>query len=1808
MADTADDNSSAGNTVIIIVNDDTGNISVDQETLQLLTSQENTTLSVVRVNEAAGDNSTDVNITVEEDFNPGSSSILQGNEEDLMETDQEIAQVNGNAKTGLKISEQVLETTDPLLALDQEEIEKIEHALQAEAGAFFNNILPPEAGLDDLLDPELTGEPDDTEAVASISLDHCYSAVHGSTINNARNVDSAMSSEIDSSDSVSTGRGGGGSRRQPSPKRRSQRQIDRQEMEQLKKIRAENEELLKKEKEEMNQTQQVSPPKKEAEEDPEETLFVPVPQIVAPEVTPPAPAQPLSRLAAIRQKLQQDILSVDPVKAKVHTLPLNQPVKTPLSKPQPLAKTPQTIPAKTPAVTTQTKSPAVVEVKSPQAARAPLSPQKSHSPQKAIDSDSQSPLSRVSSSGGVTRPRRENRQPPKHLREAFNQLEFEGIEKLVKKTSVAKSVSSPDEQTTMFDSSVNEEIPDDPLETSPKKIDQSKEDEDDGDDDLDDDDDDDDPEGEGSESEENEDDPDRLWCVCREPHNNRFMICCDKCEEWFHGKCVGITRGMGRELELKKLEWICPKCVRQEYADTQEPFIHLQDIESPEKPNPAAEEKTAIVKPVEKPVNPRNAEHAKTAKENAKLKAQMTQRRARVSSSGSGTAEEATTVARRCIGAGCKSDARVNSVYCSEACIASHVRDSLIAMSKEKTKQAQLQEPPSPSTPPTPLGASKWKESVEFGQLMSQPTPPLASKSKAINQMKKSVSSEGIAKPANLADDTPVPVLERKTGKILSGSSAPKVSNLEQWLKDNSTFEVIKPATLPTNKPRLSLLSTTPTVPSMLNAKSTTPTSLTSQASSPSSSASLPRIKTDNNSSKKSIESSSASKLNLIRKRSIETFKDEETPKKAVQSDPESTRARSKSSLKETLWNRCKDATDLEIDEQTVEQVATEVEEALYRLFNKDVGTKYKNKYRTLIFNIKDPKNLGLFRKIIEKQITPGQLVKMSTEELASKELAEWREQEAKHQLDIIQKTELELMNMSNKYLVKTHKGEEIIEEAGKELDEGESATSTTTVVPAPLLEALQDTTSKHKSHLFDLNCQICTNKIKEEDVEKDKSSTSSSNTSSRKKNDKSSRQSSHHSESSSKRSEKDRRDRDRKKRDHDKERSRHRPSRSKERHHRHRSDREKERAKERKKEDDKKEDAKKEEVKKEQVKKEDVKKDEIKKEDVKIDEIKKEDKVPTPESVKQDPEIGEVLTVKQDNGASIDESEALPVASADDMVVDVQPVQEKKKEEEEEPSSKQEPTSTVSIKTPEQQSSPPESGPVVWKGIINSVETGKVNVQALDMSGTSDLADLEMPSSLDVVGRIRPEMVWDYVNQTRRAGTRDIVVFKFTPASDSDRKHYSSFLSHMYKHNRFAVVGAVSKLIKDFYVVPLPKDSPIPLALVSLSSGTKSLDENRTSSLLLGVVVRARKKRPVDQASNGGASVPHKAAKLAKMSAKISSPSNASSSSPSLNYIPTSRATSKMPNKSDQANLASKAEPISSSSKSQADDAPYSPGQLLGEEEEAIPVIGDDELLKQQAMLEELNRQIEAQKQELASMSAEVAATTPPEMMIPGLGEPVIPGLGEPSTSSTAAWTSVDTRVTPSTDPPFDHSAKPAPASINNLNISNLQEIISTIQKKEMEMKMTSKSSEDRPLPIELFSPHDVDMRIAGPIPVQPIAPVQPVVPIGVVPVVTPAPEKKKPSLLNQLTDEQLLAKAMEMEMEQAGIPTAPMAGQQFFPPPRGAIPYPPMGPGMPPGPPMMGHPRPFRSPPFMGARSSFNSPPSQGGNFRTRPNKKKR
>ena len=42
------------------------------------------------------------------------------------------------------------------------------------------------------------------------------------------------------------------------------------------------------------------------------------------------------------------------------------------------------------------------------------------------------------------------------------------------------------------------------------------------------------------------------------------MICCDQCEEWYHGSCVGISVNQGKRMEREGKEYICPVCVEKE--------------------------------------------------------------------------------------------------------------------------------------------------------------------------------------------------------------------------------------------------------------------------------------------------------------------------------------------------------------------------------------------------------------------------------------------------------------------------------------------------------------------------------------------------------------------------------------------------------------------------------------------------------------------------------------------------------------------------------------------------------------------------------------------------------------------------------------------------------------------------------------------------------------------------------------------------------------------------------------------------------------------------------------------------------------------------------------------------------------------------------------------------------------------------------------------------------------------------------------------------------------------------------------------
>ncbi|RDA95354.1 hypothetical protein CP533_3486 [Ophiocordyceps camponoti-saundersi (nom. inval.)] len=47
------------------------------------------------------------------------------------------------------------------------------------------------------------------------------------------------------------------------------------------------------------------------------------------------------------------------------------------------------------------------------------------------------------------------------------------------------------------------------------------------------------------------------YCICRGPDDHRWMICCESCEDWFHGECINITKETGESLIER---FICPKC------------------------------------------------------------------------------------------------------------------------------------------------------------------------------------------------------------------------------------------------------------------------------------------------------------------------------------------------------------------------------------------------------------------------------------------------------------------------------------------------------------------------------------------------------------------------------------------------------------------------------------------------------------------------------------------------------------------------------------------------------------------------------------------------------------------------------------------------------------------------------------------------------------------------------------------------------------------------------------------------------------------------------------------------------------------------------------------------------------------------------------------------------------------------------------------------------------------------------------------------------------------------------------------------
>ena len=455
----------------------------------------------------------------------------------------------------------------------------------------------------------------------------------------------------------------------------------------------------------------------------------------------------------------------------------------------------------------------------------------------------------------------------------------------------------------------------------------------------------------------------------------------------------------------------------------------------------------------------------------------------------------------------------------------------------------------------------------------------------------------------------------------------------------------------------------------------------------------------------------------------------------------------------------------------------------------------------------------------------------MSADEYASKELQQWRKAEAAKDIEAIKTHELDMLALGNTFVMKSHKGEQVIEKS--EADAVSSSTSEA-VLPenqAEILEAEKISSLESKKSSDD--AKSSRKKSKKSDRDRDRHRHSSSSKS--------------HSHSSSSSSHKDKKS----SRDKDKHSSSSSSSKSDSKKH-HSSSKSSSSSKSRSSSDKK--------------EKEDRKKHSSGSSS--LSKSSSGDKVA--EAIRQtDTSVSSPSTSELDElQARINKATAAIEAAKKSVASLSVPVPNNPQEEEPEevsqglddeeeapgspldldlPDLSTEPqvSSTVTIPTPEQSEawSAPEE-PSVWKGQVMMQDVAKFSVSAFQVSGTSDYLSVDLKSSLELVGRIPPSVCWDYINKIGKNPTKEIIVLKLSPSNDDEKDNYQSFFTYLNSRDRFGVVGNCNKNVKDCYIMPLGSAQAMPPALLPMSG--QGLPETRPD-LLLTIIVRNRRTRPND-------------------------------------------------------------------------------------------------------------------------------------------------------------------------------------------------------------------------------------------------------------------------------------------------------------------------------------------------------------------------
>ncbi|KAM3839247.1 death-inducer obliterator 1 isoform 1-T1 [Vipera latastei] len=957
-------------------------------------------------------------------------------------------------------------------------------------------------------------------------------------------------------------------------------------------------------------------------------------------------------------------------------------------------------------------------------------------------------------------------------------------------------------------------------------------------------------------------DPSTLYCICQQPHNNRFMICCDRCEEWFHGDCVGISEARGRLLERNGEDYICPNCtilqVQDEIVtetDRQETVLGQVTGDGTEFTSIGTIEQKSIEDQgikgrIEKAANP-------SGKKKLKIFQPVVE----------------DPEAANCIGPGCCKVAQPGSVYCGNECILKHAAATMKFLSEGKEQKPKEKTRPKPAlikpqtmagtkplsmqkrpvaekremimkkTPvaiikteanaqtvakePTPESATpSWASDHNYNAVKPEQTPAISPALLFKSHKEERKVEDKPAEPPVVLKKTvgPTPVVEKHVSSQTRSVSLKKPSPFA------STSLVKSPvkhsaASFKGVIPRKSSLATGPPASGGLSSlkpplSSYGASSMTKKPVPPSSTmAGLRKPTVSSTAAAAAAASSSAASFPPQAKLAAAG---------ANQSQPNSQiRQNIRRSLKEILWKRVNDSDDLIMTENEVGKIALNIEKELFNLFQA-TDNRYKSKYRSIMFNLKDPKNQGLFHRVLREDIPLSRLVRMKPEELVSKELSSWKEKPAKSIMASRRKT-----FENKKMTVKQEPIPDINMEDSPPVSDSDEQQESERTAPekssAPILDVfssmLQDTTSQHRAHLFDLNCKICTGQISASDEE---SSSKKPKSSAAKKTEPKSETKSKLESST--------------------------PA------------------------DDR-----------EVVKEEDLEnvpeaiaepvtetmaQPSLERTYIPLSQVQNnsESSLSTENSAYPTFYTAGVMTTVTVSGKDPRTAVSTSAASSSAGISPLHPTStpDKGSVAESKPEilrpvlsapksiltkpSSSDPRylagpSSLNVSMSEVWS-PPEGDTslflsrvnTIWKGFINMQSVAKFVTKAYPVSGCFDYLSEDLPDTIHIGGRISPKTVWDYIGKLKSSVSKELCLIRFHPATEEEEAAYISLYSYFSSRCRFGVVANNNRHVKDLYLIPLRAKDPIPSKLLPFEG--PGLESNRPN-LILGLVICQKTKRP---------------------------------------------------------------------------------------------------------------------------------------------------------------------------------------------------------------------------------------------------------------------------------------------------------------------------------------------------------------------------